>query len=70
MNALIDTLAAHVLQSPIKGYVLDEFEKTYAFFEEADTEDRERVLSYFEDIMDAVGMESSDGTLNRLLYGD
>lgn len=34
-----------------------------------DTEDREQVCHYFEEMMDAVGMESSGGILNTWLYG-
>jgi len=34
-----------------------------------DTEDRERVCSYFEDLMDIVGLESSGGHLNNFMYG-
>lgn len=34
-----------------------------------DTEDRERVCGYFEEMMDAIGLESSGGALNRWMYG-
>jgi hypothetical protein len=34
-----------------------------------DTEDRERVCHYFEELMDIVGLESSDGHLNNFMYG-
>ena len=34
-----------------------------------DTEDRERVCYYFEELMDIVGLESSDGLLNDFMYG-
>lgn len=34
-----------------------------------DTEDRERVCYYFEELMDIVGLESSDGHLNNFMYG-
>ncbi|KAA3438906.1 DUF4844 domain-containing protein [Rufibacter hautae] len=34
-----------------------------------DTEDRERVCSYFEELMDIVGLESSGGHLNAWMYG-
>jgi hypothetical protein len=34
-----------------------------------DTEDRERVCSYFEELMDIVELESSDGQLNKFMYG-
>lgn len=36
---------------------------------ELDTEDRERVCSYFEELMDIVGLESSGGRLNNWIYG-
>ena len=36
---------------------------------ELDTEDRERVCSYFEELMDIVELESSDGQLNKFMYG-
>lgn len=34
-----------------------------------DTEDREMVCSYFEELMDIVKLESSDGKLNEWMYG-
>lgn len=34
-----------------------------------DTVDRERVCSYFEELMDIVGLESSGGHLNDFMYG-
>ena len=34
-----------------------------------DTEDRERVCNYFEELMDIVGLESSGGHLNDFMYG-
>lgn len=33
-----------------------------------DTEDRERICYYFEELMDIVGLESSDGHLNDFMY--
>jgi hypothetical protein len=45
---------------------LDRFKSIYV---EIDTEDRERVCAYFEELMDIVGLESSDGHLNNFLYG-
>jgi hypothetical protein len=36
---------------------------------ELDTEDRERICHYFEELMDIVGLESSDGLLNDFMYG-
>ena len=34
-----------------------------------DTEDRERICHYFEELMDIVGLESSGGHLNDFMYG-
>ena len=34
-----------------------------------DTEDRERVCTYFEELMDIIELESSNGQLNRFMYG-
>lgn len=45
---------------------LDRFSGLYL---ELDTEDRQRVCSYFEELMDIVGLESSGGQLNVFMYG-
>ncbi|MFZ0597432.1 MAG: DUF4844 domain-containing protein [Flavobacterium sp.] len=34
-----------------------------------DTEDRERICLYYEQIMDIIKLESSDGILNKWMYG-
>jgi hypothetical protein len=34
-----------------------------------DTEERERICQYFEELMDIVGVESSGGHLNNFMYG-
>lgn len=45
---------------------LDRFADLYL---RLDTEDRERVCSYFEELMDIIGLESSGGHLNNFMYG-
>ena len=45
---------------------LDRFADLYL---QLDTEDRERVCYYFEELMDIVGLESSGGHLNFFMYG-
>ena len=49
----------------------DIIKKELDLFEELDldTEERERVCSYFEELMDIVGLESSGGHLNNFMYG-
>ena len=45
---------------------LNRFSKIYL---ELDTENRERICTYFEELMDIVGLESSGGLLNEFMYG-
>jgi hypothetical protein len=45
---------------------LDRFSGLYL---QLDTEDRERICHYFEELMDIVGLESSGGHLNKFMYG-
>lgn len=45
---------------------LDRFASIYI---KIDSEDRERICSYFEELMDIVGLESSGGALNVFMYG-
>ena len=44
-------------------------ERFTPFYLDLDTEDLDRVCSYFENLMDCVGLESSDGQLNNWRYG-
>jgi hypothetical protein len=48
------------------GTGLSRFAKIYL---ELDTEDRERVCTYIEELMDIVELESSNGQLNKFMYG-
>jgi len=69
VNALLDRLMP-VLRVPAdKEFVLREFRLTLDSFDQTDTEERERLCGYLEEIMDIVGIESSDGLLNGWLYG-
>jgi len=45
---------------------LDRFSGLYL---QLDTEDRQRICHYFEELMDIVELESSGGHLNRFMYG-
>ena len=45
---------------------LNRFSEIYL---DIDTENRERVCGYFEELMDIVELESSDGQLNNFMYG-
>jgi hypothetical protein len=69
LNELIDRLRQNLAATPTKKFALSEFSRTLAQFKPIDTEDRERLCRYLEEIMDILGIESSDGLLNRWLYG-
>ena len=69
LNNLIQRLGDGLELNPSKKFVLDEFTITLAEFEPIDTEDRERVCAYLKEIMSILGIDSSDGLLNRWLYG-
>jgi hypothetical protein len=70
LNGLIDRLRDGLPSKPSKKFALAEFAKTMAEFEATDTEDREQLLRrYLEEIMDILGIASSDGLLNRWMYG-
>jgi Domain of unknown function (DUF4844) len=70
LNDLIERLSVGLPVTPTKQFVLSEFARTLAEFKPNDTEDRECLLRYLERIMDILGIESSNGLLNRWLYGD
>ena len=69
VNSMLDRLRVGLTQSPRKSYVLSEFLKMLKAFEDEDTEEREQACTYCELVMEIVGIESSDGALNTLLYG-
>ncbi|MCA0133950.1 DUF4844 domain-containing protein [Winogradskyella alexanderae] len=48
------------------GIGLSNFSDVYL---ELDTEDRERVCTYIEELMDIVELQSSNGLLNKFMYG-
>lgn len=69
LNDLIDKLAHDLPAKSTNAFVLGQFAKTLAQFEPTDSEDRDRLCAYLEQIMDIVGIESSGGLLNRWRYG-
>lgn len=69
VNTLLDRLIPALPTPADKQFVLREFRRTLDAFTQSDTEERERLCGYLEEIMDIVGIESSDGLLNGWLYG-
>ncbi len=69
LNQLIDRLRDGLPSKPSKKFVLAQFAKTTIEFEADDTEDREQLVRYLKEIMDILGIASSDGLLSRWMYG-
>jgi hypothetical protein len=69
LNRLIEGLRKGLPSKPSKKFVLAEFAKTTSEFEASDTEDREQLVRYLQEIMDILGIASADGLLNRWMYG-
>jgi len=69
VNTLIDSLLDGLPSSPTKSLVLSQFKSHLDHFGNQDTDERERVCGYCEQIMDILGIESSEGVLNNWLYG-
>lgn len=69
LNALVDQLIETLPDTPDKALVLKLFSQYLLWFAGHDTEDRERICDYLVEIMDIIGLESSDGLLNNFVYG-
>jgi hypothetical protein len=69
VNELIDRLLGELASNPRKETALAIFRSALPQFETADSEERDRVCSYLEQIMGILGIESSDGLLNTWRYG-
>jgi hypothetical protein len=69
VNQLIRRLMDYKPKRLTKQAVMQEFKPTLADFDDADSEDKDAMLSYLEQIMDILSIESSDGMLNKWRYG-
>ena len=69
VDALLDRIHAGVAEHPTKLWVLKEFQGALEQLEDHDTEAREHLGMELEKIMDALGIESSDGLLSFYLGG-
>ncbi|HWC62541.1 MAG TPA: DUF4844 domain-containing protein [Rhizomicrobium sp.] len=66
---LVGVLEKELPEHPSRKFVLQQFSSHLRKFPSVDTEDRERAATHCEKIMDVLGIRSSDGVLNRWLYG-
>lgn len=69
MNALIDYLIHGVQKHPKKSFVLATFKEFLGKASRLDSEERDRILRYFGEIMTIVGIKSSNELFNVWRYG-
>lgn len=69
LNGLVDRLLCNIEANPSKLWVLTEFQKAMVLVEREDTEGREHFGMEMENIMDILGIDSSDGLLTAYLGG-
>ena len=69
LNEMVDEIIAEVEINPTKSFVLSKMKNMLHNFDNYDSEEQDRIASYCEDIMDILGIESSDGLLNKWRYG-
>lgn len=68
INSLIERLIQKLEYIDKKG-ILNEFKISLDTANDFDTENREQICAYLQKIMDIFGIESSDGLLNKWMYG-
>ena len=69
LNKLVGNLILNIKSNPNKNYVLKQFKIMLEDFNGYDSEERDRICSYCEEIMDIFKIESSDGILMEWRYG-
>jgi hypothetical protein len=69
LNELADTLVAGIQSNPSKLWVMKQFQRFLVKVEGEDTEGREHFGMEIEEVMDILGIESSDGLLAFYLGG-
>ena len=69
LDGLLERLLAGIERHPTKFFVMKQFQQTLEGFETEDTEAREHFGVALEEIMDILGIESSDGVLRFYLGG-
>jgi hypothetical protein len=69
VNKMLDRVLVGLPKKPRKAFVLAEFQTMLDSYDSPETEEREEICVYCERIMSVLGIERSDGLLNRWLYG-
>jgi hypothetical protein len=69
VNVLLDTLLAGLPSHKTKSFVLARFKSTLRGWDDIDSEDRDRLLGYLQQIMQILGVDSSNELLNVWRYG-
>jgi hypothetical protein len=77
LNSLLNVAADEFIKILNDGPTDKKFQESIAlgltrfnpYYADLDTEDKTRICTYFEELMDDVGLESSGGIINKWMYG-
>jgi hypothetical protein len=69
VNKMLDRIVVGLPKKPRKAFVLAEFQTMLDSYQSPETEEREEICRYCERVMSVLGIERSDGLLNRWLFG-
>jgi hypothetical protein len=69
VNKMLDRIVVGLPKTPRKAFVLTEFQSMLGSYDSPETEAREEICAYCERVMSILGIEQSDGLLNRWMYG-
>ena len=69
VNGLVDTLIRDLPGHPTKGAVLSRMKAALAAYPVSDSEDQDRLLRYFEQVLDILKISSSNELFNVWRYG-
>jgi hypothetical protein len=69
LNAEIEYIAQGVPKTPRKSFVLGTFKQVLAHADRIDSEEKDRLLAYFNQIMEILNIHSSNEVLNVWRYG-
>ncbi|MBC7849458.1 MAG: DUF4844 domain-containing protein [Chitinophagaceae bacterium] len=61
--------SGHATDSEYQDKIMVGLQRFRDVYPQLDTEDRERICHYFEELMDIVSLDSSGGHLNEFMYG-
>lgn len=69
INDLLNVLISELPHNNNQDYIFTQFKLVMEQFNDADSEEKDRMLMYLEEIMTILGISTSNGILNEWRYG-